>query len=182
MRSRLTLPFPVGPGLPGRTHSGLSDPEDRVLGDTALPFTSRPWHLPNSIHENNSPFSLWLSPEMVHPLTLKPIGTCARRQFACLVHPLSPLAHPTPIPTPCTQRQPGKGIASPRDDRAERGQGQRPSAAGGRAQRSSVPTAHTPVRSDWTRQRGDSLSEKPGAKQGRGCLEGIELILISSQL
>lgn len=87
---------------------------------------------------------------------------------------------PVPCPTfePCTQRQPGRGTASPRHDPAEGGSGPQPSAAAGPAQRSSGPIAHTPARSDWTQQRGHSLSEQPG--EGTGGSEGRELTFVFS--
>lgn len=85
----------------------------------------------------------------------------------CLLHPWS-LATPSHTPKPCTQRQPGRGTACPGADPAEGGPGQQPSAAGGPAQRSSKPTARILARSGWIQQRGDSLSEKPGAREGTG--------------
>lgn len=39
--SGLTLPFPMGPGLLGHTHSAFSDLQNHVLGDTALPLSCK---------------------------------------------------------------------------------------------------------------------------------------------
>lgn len=113
-----------------------------------------------------------------------PTGTGARGQSApscpdhstespvCILS-LPPTSQSLPTPEPCTRRQPGRGTASLRDDPAEGGPGRQPSAAGGLAPHSSVPTAHTPAGSGWTRQRGDSLSEKPGAREGTRHSEGF---------
>ena len=113
----------------------------------------------------------------VHPFTPSPRHS--RHPPMC---PQPALYAPVPCPTfePCTRRQPGRGTASPRHDPAEGASGPQPSAAAGPAQRSSGPIAHTPARSDWTQQRGHSLSEQPGAGEWTGGSEGRELTFVFS--
>lgn len=100
----------------------------------------------------------------VHPCTPSPRHS--RRPPTMCPQPAPHAPVPCPTFEPCTQRQPGRGTASPRHDPAEGGSGPQPSAAAGPAQRSSGPIAHTPARSDWTQQRGHSLSEQPGEGTG----------------
>lgn len=153
----------------------LSDLWDPVLEDPALLFTASSPHLPNSIHEDNAPSSLWLSRETVHPFTHRNWHTQATAPRAlCAYSACRQRPRPLPAPEPCTRRQPGRGTASPRDGPAEAGTGRQPSAAGGLALHSSGPTAHTPAGSGWTQQRGDSLSENPGAREERRCSEETE--------
>lgn len=131
-------------------HEVMCHPAPELRTDTA--------HLPPSAHR---------SP--VH--TVFPWLPSSRyRELWMCVHPHLSLTHRL---TPCTQRQPDRGRGGPGGGPAGAGPGQQPSAAEGPARHFSGPTAHTPTRSGWTQQRGDSLSELPG------CREGTESMLVS---
>lgn len=116
------------------------------------------WPRTNTVHPSAS---VHRSPRSVCPF---PPGSCCRGSGGMLSPARRRLTHPV---TPCTRRQPDRGRVSRGGVPAGAGPGQQPSAAGVPALHFSTPTARTPVRSGWTQQREDSLSELPGCRGKR---------------